>query len=123
MVSGLRHTLLPRTCYFLGALCIVNFCSKEQFDSNMLVTVCFLTHFTHQHTLPTGIFFFLEHSALQLTLLPTTLFSSAQFAFQQPLLIKIPCHSANFASQPTLLLVPDNEYLMLFHLLGSIKTP
>ena len=39
----LRHTLLPRTFYSSATLCIVNFCSKEQFASNWLVTVCSLT--------------------------------------------------------------------------------
>jgi hypothetical protein len=46
----LRHTLLPRTFYRFGTLCIVIFCSKEQFALNWLVTVSFLTHFTPQHT-------------------------------------------------------------------------
>ena len=71
---GLRHTFLPRTFYSLATLCIVNFCWKEQFASNWLVTVCSITHFTPQHTLPTGIFFSLEHSAPQPPLLPRTLF-------------------------------------------------
>ena len=44
----LRHTLLLRAFYCLGTLCIVTFCSKEQFPSNWLVTVCFLTHFASQ---------------------------------------------------------------------------
>ena len=100
----LRHTLLPRTFYCLGTLCIVIFCSKEQFASNWLVTVCFLTHFTPQHTLPTGIFFFLKHFTPQPPLLPRTLFSSAQFASQHPLLLITPCSSAQFAAQHTLLL-------------------
>ena len=60
---------------------------KEQFASKWLVTVCSLTQFTPQHTLPPGIFF-----------------SSAQFASQHPLLLKTPCSSTHFASQHTLLL-------------------
>jgi hypothetical protein len=98
--------LLPRTFYCLGTLCIVNFCSKEQFASNRLVTVCFLRHFTHQHTLPTGISFFLEHSTSQPPLLPRTLFSSTQFASQHPLLLITLCSSAQFTAQHTLLLSP-----------------
>ena len=83
----LTHTLLQRALYSKGTLCIVTSCSKEQFASNWLVTVCSLTHFTPQHTLPPGIFF-----------------SSAQFASQHPLLLKTPCSSTHFASQHTLLL-------------------
>ena len=86
-VNRLMNTLHQNTFYFLGTLCIVNFCSKEQFASNWLVTVCSLTHFTPQHTLPPGMFF-----------------SSAQFASQHPLLLKTPCSSTHFASQHTLLL-------------------
>ena len=104
-VTWLRHTLLHRTFYSSATLCIVNFCSKEQFASNWLVTVCSLTHFTPQHTLPTGISFSLEHSALQPSLLPTTLFSSVQFASQHLLLLKTPCSSAHFAAQHTILMI------------------
>ena len=87
LILGLTHTLLQRTLYSKGTLCIVTSCSKEQFASNWLVTVCSLTHFTPQHTLPPGMFF-----------------SSAQFASQHPLLLKTPCSSTHFASQHTLLL-------------------
>ena len=104
LLTGLTHTLLQRTLYSKGTLCIVTSCSKEQFASNWLVTVCFLTHFTPQHTLPTGIFFFLEHFTPQPPLLPRTLFSSAQFASQHPLLLITSCSSAQFAAQHTLLL-------------------
>ena len=83
----LTHTLLQRTLYSKGTLCIVTSCSKEQFASNWHVTVCSLTHFTPQHTLPPGMFF-----------------SSAQFASQHPFLLKTPCSSTHFASQHTLLL-------------------
>ena len=103
-IQGLRHTLLPRTFYCLGTLCIVIFCSKEQFASNWLVTVCILTHFAPQHTLPTGISFSMEHFTPQPPLLPRTLFSSAQFASQHPLLLVTLCSSAQFAAQHTLLL-------------------
>jgi hypothetical protein len=47
----LMHTLLQRTLYSKDTLCIVTSCSKEQFASNWLVTVCSLTHFTPQHLL------------------------------------------------------------------------
>ena len=87
LAGWLTHTLLQRTLYSKGTLCIVTSCSKEQFASNWLVTVCSLTHFTPQHTLPPGMFF-----------------SSAQFAPQHPLLLKTPCSSTHFASQHTLLL-------------------
>ena len=100
----LTHTLLPRTFYSSGTLYIVKFCSKEQFASNWLVTVCSVTHFTSQHTLPPGIFFSLKHSAPQPSLLPRTLFSSAQFASQHPLLLKTPCSSAHFVPQQPLVL-------------------
>ena len=103
-VHGLRHTLLQRTLYSKETLCIVTSCSKEQFASNWLVTVCSLTHFTPQHTLPPGMFFSLEHFAPQPPLLPRTLFSSAQFASQHPLLLKTPCSSTHFAPQHTVLL-------------------
>ena len=76
----LTHTLLQRTLYSKETLCIVTSCSKEQFASNWLVTVCSKTHFTPQHTLPPGMFFFLEHFAPQPPLLPRTFFSLAQFA-------------------------------------------
>ena len=99
----LRHTLLPRTFYSSATLCIVNFCSKEQFASNWLVTVCSLTHFTPQHTLPTGIIFSLEHSASKPSLLPRTLFSSAQFASQHTLLLSPLYSLAHFAPWNTLL--------------------
>ena len=99
----LRHTLLHRKFYSSGTLCIVNFCSKEQFASNWLVTVCSLTQFTPQHTLPTGIFFSLEHFAPQPPLLPRTLFSSAQFASQHTLLLSPLYSLAHFAPWNTLL--------------------
>ena len=86
-LKWLTHTLLQRTLYSKGTLCIVTSCSKEQFTSNWLLTVCSLTHFTPQHTLPPGMFF-----------------SSAQFATQHPLFLKTPCSSTHFASQHTLLL-------------------
>ena len=89
--------------YSSVTLCIVNFCSKEQFASNWLVTVCSLTHFTPQHTLPTGIFFSLEHFAPQPPLLPRTLFSSAQFASQHTLLLSPLYSLAHFAPWNTLL--------------------
>ena len=44
-INWLRHTLLPRTFYSSGTVCIVNFSSKEQFASNWHVTVCSLTLF------------------------------------------------------------------------------
>ena len=102
-MKGLRHTLLTRTFYSSVTLCIVNFCSKEQLASNWLVTVCSLTHFTPQHTLPTGIFFYLEHSAPQPLLLPRTLFSSAQFASEHTLLLSPLYSLAHFAPWNTLL--------------------
>ena len=103
VLTRLRHTLFPRTFYFSGTLCIVKFCSKEQFTSNWLITVCSLTHFTPQHTLPTGIFFSLEHFAPQPPLLPRTLFSSAQFASQHTLLLSPLYSLAHFAPWNTLL--------------------
>ena len=104
VATRLTHTLLQRTLYSKETLCIVTSCSKEQFASNWLVTVCSLTHFTPQHTLPPGMFFSLEHFAPQPPLLPRTLFSSAQFASQHPLLLKTPCSSTHFAPQHTVLL-------------------
>ena len=61
----LTHTLLQRTLYSKGTLCIVTSCSKEQLASNWLVTVCSLTHFTPQHTLPPGVFSSPAHFAPQ----------------------------------------------------------
>ena len=69
-LSRLRHTLLPRAFYCLGTLCIVTFCSKEQFPSNWLVTVCFLTHFASQELN---------------TLCSPTHFAKSQFTPQHPL--------------------------------------
>ena len=127
MLLRLRHTLHQRTLYFsehfasqelntlaaqhtlqshnllLSTLCIVTFCSKEQFPSNWLVTVCFLTHITPQHTLPPGIFFSLEHSTPKPPLLLRTLFSPAQFASQHTLLLSPLYFIAHFASWNTLL--------------------
>merc|ERR1712051_768766 len=85
--SWLTHTLLQRTLYSKGTLCIVTSCSKEQFASNWLVTVCSLTHFTPQHTLPPGIFFSSAHFASQHTLLQRTLYSLEHFTPQHTLLL------------------------------------
>ena len=60
----LRHTLLQRTLYSKETHCIVTSCSKEQFVSYWLVTVCSLTNFTPQHTLPPGMFFSLRSKSI-----------------------------------------------------------
>ena len=83
---------------------LVTFCSKEQFASNWLVTVCSLTHFTPQHTLPPGMFFSSAQFASQHPLLPKTPCSSTHFASQHTLLLRTLCSSAHFASKNTLLL-------------------
>ena len=100
----LTHTLLQRTLYSKGTLCIVTSCSKEQFASNWHVTVCSLTHFTPQHTLPPGMFFSSAQFASQHPLLPKTPCSSTHFASQHTLLLRTLCSSAHFASKNTLLL-------------------
>ena len=117
-----------RTLYFsehfasqeLNTLCSPTHFAKSQFtpqhplhcylllkrtvcSSNWLVTVCSLTHFTPQHTLPTGIIFSLEHSASKPSLLPRTLFSSAQFASQHTLLLSPLYLLVHFAPWNTLL--------------------
>ena len=104
IVLGLTHTLLQRTLYSKGTLCIVTSCSKEQFASNWHVTVCSLTHFTPQHTLPPGMFFSSAQFASQHPLLPKTPCSSTHFASQHTLLLRTLCSSAHFASKNTLLL-------------------
>ena len=78
----LRHTLLPRAFYCLGTLCIVTFCSKEQFASNWLVTVCFLTHFASQELNTLG---------------SPTHFAKSRFTPQHTLLLNTLCHSAPIA--------------------------
>ena len=88
-VTWLRHTLLPRTFYRLGTLCIVTFCSKEQFPSNWLVTVCFLTHFASQELNTLGS--------------PTHL-AKSQFTPQHTLLLNTLCHSEPSTPHYTLLL-------------------
>ena len=100
----LTHTLLQRSLYSKETLCIVTSCSKEQFASNWLVTVCSLTHFTPQHTLPPGMFFSSAQFASQHPLLPKTPCSSTHFASQHTLLLRTLCSSAYFASKNTLLL-------------------
>ena len=102
--ARLTHTLLQRTLYSKGTLCIVTSCSKEQFASNWHVTVCSLTHFTPQHTLPPGMFFSSAQFASQHPLLPKTPCSSTHFASQHTLLLRTLCSSAHFASKNTLLL-------------------
>ena len=102
--TWLTHTLLQRTLYSKGTLCIVTSCSKEQFASNWHVTVCSLTHFTPQHTLPPGMFFSSAQFASQHPLLPKTPCSSTHFASQHTLLLRTLCSSAHFASKNTLLL-------------------
>ena len=104
LLLWLTHTLLQRTLYSKGTLCIVTSCSKEQFASNWLVTVCSLTHFTPQHTLPPGMFFSSAQFASQHPLLPKTPCSSTHFASQHTLLLRTLCSSAHFASKNTLLL-------------------
>ena len=100
----LAHTLLQRTLYSKGSLCKVTSCSKEQFASNWLVTVCSLTHFTPQHTLPPGMFFSSAQFASQHSLLPKTPCSLTHFASQHTQLLSTLCSSAHFASKNTLLL-------------------
>ena len=93
-----KNTLLKRNtlhCYIL---------LKRQFASNWLVTVCSLTHFTPQHTLPPGMFFSSAQFAYQHPLLPKTPCSSTHFASQHTLLLRTLCSSAHFASKNTLLL-------------------
>ena len=102
-IGWLTHTLLQRTLYSKGTLCIVKSCSKEQFASNWHVTVCSLTHFTPQHTLPPGMFFSSAQFASQHPLLPKTPCSSTHFASQHTLLLRTLCSSAHFASKNTLL--------------------
>ena len=121
--SRLRHTFLPRAFYCLGTLCIVTFCSKEQFASNWLVTVCFLTHFasqelntlcspthfaksqfTPQHTLPLNTFCHSEPSTPHYTLLLNTLCHSEPSTPHYTLLLNTLCLPAPFASWSTLLL-------------------
>ena len=88
-LKGLRHILLLRAFYCLGTLCIVTFCSKEQFPSNWLVTVCFLTHFATQELN---------------TLCSPTHFAKSQFTPQHTLVINTLCHSEPFTPHYTLLL-------------------
>ena len=104
--NWLRHTLLPRAFYCLGTLCIVTFCSKEQFASNWLVTVCFLTHFASQelNTLGSPTHFAKSQFTPQHTLLLNTLCHSEPFTPHYTLLINTLCHSEPSTPHYTLLL-------------------
>ena len=107
------HNLLPST------LCIVTFCSDEQFPSNWLVTVCFLTHFASQelNTLCSPIHFAKSqftpqhplHCYLLLkrtvcfklacySLLLNTLYPAAHFAYWNDFLLGTLCFQTLFAS-------------------------
>ena len=102
----LRHTLLLRAFYCLGTLCIVTFCSKEQFPSNWLVTVCFLTHFASQelNTLCSPTHFAKSQFTPQHTLVINTLCHSEPFTPHYTLLLNTLCHSEPFTPHYTLLL-------------------
>ena len=105
-LSRLRHTLLPRAFYCLGTLCIVTFCSKEQFASNWLVTVCFLTHFASQelNTLGSPTHFAKSQFNPQHTFLLNTLCRSEPFTPHYTLLLNTLCHSEPSTPHYTLLL-------------------
>ena len=75
----LRHTLLPRTFYCSGTLCIVSFCSKEQFAS--------------KHTLPLSTLCLLEYFSPWNILLPNPLCFLEPFSHQHNLLLNTHCSS------------------------------
>ena len=80
------NTLHQNTFYFLGTLCIVNFCSKEHFASNWLNTVYSSAHFASWNVQLLG-----------------TLCSPTPFAPQNPLLLNTFCCQEHFTSQHILL--------------------
>ena len=87
--NWLMNTLHQNTFYILGTLCIVKFCSKEQFTSNWLITVYSSVHFASWNVwllgtlcsptpfAPSELFAARKPFASQHTLLPGTLCSSA----------------------------------------------
>ena len=100
-----QHTLQSHNL-LLSTLCIVTFCSKEQFPSYWLVTVCFLTHFATQelNTLCSPTHFAKSQFTPQHTLVINTLCHSEPFTPHYTLLLNTLCHSEPFTPHYTLLL-------------------